>query len=147
MQDWIAPKYFAEENSISEGPIIGFKVDERRHFDPELTSIAREFCEYYQITDKFITQFLVIEADTTLPWHEDGHPASCCVNVLLSKNNSPIEFPDGIHYYETALLNIREKHRVTNDKSRRIMFRIVFYDEKTQFSIIKEKINDKDISS
>lgn len=142
MKDYIVPKEF---EWIDSDIIEGFKVDEDRHFDEYLHSIANGFCEYYGIEDKFVTQFLVVEPNKTLPWHEDGKPANCCVNCLLSEENVPIEFEDGTYEYNTALLNIRKKHRVTNGPNIRVMFRVVFYEEKTSFNSIREKIYAKDI--
>jgi len=144
MRDYVVPEEF---EWIDTDIIEGFKVDEDRHFDPFLHQIANEFCDYYNITDKFVTQFLVVEPNKVLPWHEDGKPANCCVNCLLSGNNTPIEFEDGIYTYDKALLNIRKKHRVVNGPTIRVMFRIVFYEEQTTFDNIRDKIYAKDISS
>jgi len=144
MRDYVVPKDF---DWIDTDIIEGFKVDEDRHFDPWLNDIAKKFCEYYGIEDKFVTQFLVIEPNKTLPWHADGKPANCCVNCLLSGNNAPIEFDDGVYEYDTALLNIRNRHKVQNGPNIRVMFRIVFYEEHTEFDKIRDKIYAKDISS
>jgi hypothetical protein len=147
MKEWAAPAYFkdlwlpgAEKNAIK-----GFKVDEARHFDPILRPVAQAFCDHYGITDKCITQFLSIEPNEVLPWHEDGVPASCCVNCLLSDGNAPVEFEDGIYQYDVGLLNIRKKHRVVNGPYLRTMFRIVFYEASSSYDVIRDKINAKDL--
>lgn len=143
MKDYIVPSHLNIDCNVIEG----FKVDEDRHFDPILKKFAQDFCNYYNINDKFVTQFLVVEPNKILPWHEDGQPATCCVNCLLSDENVPVEFESGIYNYNTALLDIRKKHRVVNKSSIRIMFRIVFYENTTTFDSIKEKINVKDFPS
>lgn len=140
MRDWEAPEYFQEINDVGD-VIAGFKVDEEVHFDKRLNEIAQEFCNRYSITDKFVTQFISVEPNKILPWHEDGHPSSCCVNVLLSGDNAPVEFEDGEYTYNTALLNIRKKHRVVNGPNLRIMFRIVFWEELTTYESIEEKLS------
>ena len=148
MKEWETPSYFKDQwlTNSPDSFIKGFKVDEALHEDPFLRKIANEFCNYYLLDDKFITQFLSIEPNKTLPWHEDGVPASCCINCLLSDDNVPVEFEEDIYYYNVGLLNIRKKHRVSNGNSLRIMFRIVFYDEDTTFEKIKNILYAKDLS-
>ena len=112
-------------------------------FDAKLNAFAQDFADFYNIQDKFITQFLVVEPNKTLPWHADGKPASCCVNSLLTGGTAPIEFRQKSYQYDTALLNIRNEHRVVNGPDMRVMFRIVFYEETTTFETIRDKIHDK----
>ena len=140
MTDYVVPKDF---DWFDVDVVDGFKVDESIHFDPRLNAIAQEFADTYNIKDKFITQFLVVEPNKTLPWHKDGEPASCCVNCLLTGGTAPIEFREKSYRYDTALLNIRNEHRVVNGTNMRVMFRIVFYEETTTFKTIRDKIYDK----
>ena len=144
MTDYVVPENF---EWFDVDVVDGFKVDETRHFDTKLNAIAQEFADFYNIQDKFVTQFLVVEPNKTLPWHADGKPASCCVNSLLTGGTAPIEFKQKSYQYETALLNIRNEHRVVNGPVMRVMFRIVFYEETTTFEIIRDKINAKNIPS
>lgn len=144
MTDYVVPEDF---DWFDVDVVDGFKVDESRHFDAKLNAIAQEFADFYNIENKFVTQFLVVEPNKTLPWHADGKPASCCVNSLLTGGAAPIEFKQKSYQYDTALLNIRNKHRVVNGPSMRVMFRIVFYEETTTFETIRDKINVKDIPS
>ena len=140
MTDYVVPKDF---EWFDVDVVDGFKVDETRHFDAKLNAFAQEFADFYNIQDKFITQFLVVEPNKTLPWHADGKPASCCVNSLLTGGTAPIEFRQNSYQYDTALLNIRNEHRVVNGPDMRVMFRIVFYEETTTFETIRDKIHDK----
>lgn len=139
MKDYVVP---SDMDCFDTDIVEGFKVDEDRHFDSFLCEIAQQFCDCYNIKDKFVTQYLVVEPNKILPWHEDGNPASCAVNCLLTGDNAPIEFKDGEYTYDTALLNIRKEHRVSNGPNIRVMFRIVFYGEESSYNEIERLIDE-----
>lgn len=143
MVEWAVPNYFSELNDILETKISGFKVAEFLHNDRYLREVGDTFLSYYGLKLQYITQFLVVEPNAILPWHEDGIPAYSCINCLLSNHNVPVEFEDGVYSYNTALLNIRNKHRIINNNEIRVMFRMVFYEEHATFSTVKSLLNAK----
>lgn len=96
--------------------------------------IAKQFIDYYDIpTNKYIVNFLLIEAGKELPWHADQEGSMCAINCILTSDPAPIEFEDGEVYYDTALVDVRSLHRVSARPYDRKVFRITFQDENTTF--------------
>lgn len=133
--DYDIPDYLKKEQpdlvGVEGGNVIkGFKVDCHNYFNEVLRPIGEEFCEHYNIKNKFITHFLCVEPGTSVGWHADGGDVMCAVNFLLEGDeNCPIEFEDGFHTYNLALLDVTSRHRVSNNTDmQRIMFRLSFMD-------------------
>lgn len=109
--------------------IQGFKVDCHNYFNNQLRPVGEEFCKHFGITNQFVTHFLCIEPGYTVDWHQDGGDVVCAVNLLLEGNPCPVDFEDGSHLYELALLNVQKRHRIINySDKQRILFRLSFMD-------------------
>lgn len=104
-------------------------------FDNDITQkIAKQFINYYDIPyNKYIVNYLLVEAGKELPWHSDKEGSMCAINCILTPEPAPIEFEDGEYYYDTALLDIRSTHRVSARSFDRKVFRITFQDENATF--------------
>ena len=65
------------------------------------------------------TQFFKQLSGCEVPVHYDPVP-KCSVNILLSKNNSPITFENiGDVHYKCALLNTKKKHMIRSSETDR----------------------------
>lgn len=142
MSDYKTPDYLQDITDLDD-IVPGFKVDEVNYFNKELREVSQKFCDTYNIEDEFSPHFLVVEPNSYLPWHVDGKEATCAVNCLLSEDNVPVEFDDGTYSYNTALLNIRQRHRVQNGPTQRVIFRISFVG-KLSYDEIYNKIISRD---
>lgn len=145
MKDYNTPEYLKGITELDD-TVPGFKVDEVNYFNKELREVSQQFCDTYNIEDEFSPHFLVVEPNSYLPWHVDGKEATCAVNCLLSNDNVPVEFDSGNYNYNTALLNIRERHRVQNGPTQRVIFRISFVG-KLSYDEIYNKILNRDLNA
>lgn len=130
--DYNIPDYMKEEQpELGKGSdtIEGFKVDCHNYFNEKLRPIGDAFCNHFGINNKFVTHFLCVEPHYTVDWHLDGGDVVCAVNLLLEGDPCPVEFEDGSHSYQLALLNVQKLHRIVNDSDKqRILFRLSFMD-------------------
>lgn len=127
--DYEVPDYMLEDQPHLPDVIKGFKVDCHNYFDEQLRPIGDAFCKEFGITNKFVTHFLCVEPNYTVGWHTDGGEVICALNLLLDGDPCPVEFEDGKHSYQLALLDVQARHRIINDSDKqRILFRISFMD-------------------
>ena len=84
-------------------------------------------------------RFYKQHANHQVPAHKDIDTL-CCVNILITKNNSPVHFEGwGDYTYHCALLNVSQyEHYVEQCKKDRIIFSILFVDK--DFKTIKDII-------
>ena len=104
-------------------------------FSNETTeNIAKQFIDYYDLPyDKYIVNYLLIEANKDLPWHADQEGSMCAINCILTPDPAPIEFEDGEFYYDTALVDVRSMHKVSARPYDRKVFRITFQNNEATF--------------
>ena len=97
-------------------------------------NIAKQFFELYKINYPFYCAFFYVKRNGYIPFHIDKHNSVCAINVNLNKENKdPVEFYDGKFFYDTALLNTLQPHRINSSTSDRILFRISFYSNNKPF--------------
>lgn len=145
MKEWEADEEFRRKwlADSDSNFVSGFFVDHRPD-DSFLMGIAGEFCRHYGLEDNvYSTQLLCVAPNVTLPWHEDGVPAFSAINCLLGPEPAPVEFQAGLFFYSTAVLNVRQVHRVVNGPAARPMFRIVFHNEEADYESVVDKIRGK----
>lgn len=97
-------------------------------------AIAKQFINYYDIPyDKYIVNYLLIEAGKDLPWHADSEGSVSAINCILTPEPAPIEFEEGEFFYDTALVDIKSMHRVKPGGKDRKVFRITFQNDDATF--------------
>jgi len=114
-------------------------------FSTDVTQrIAKDFIEYYNIPyDQYIVNFLYIEPNAVLPWHIDQERSMCAINCILTDKPTAIQFEDGEYVYDTALVDVKSKHKVVNNDNPRILYRITFQNEDATFEKVKNILCQK----
>lgn len=116
---------------------------------------VNKFIGHFKIPYKYHVGLLAIYPDTTIPWHVDtpdsvesgDYALLCAINFILDPDNSePVEFKDGSeniykYYYRTALLNIKEQHRVVNGSILRKIIRIFFITKDATYENVRQIFN------
>lgn len=117
--------------------------------------IVQEFMDHFGITYDYHIGFLLVKADCVLPWHKDtpdreeyeNFSLLCAINQVLSPEIAePIQFKDTDdsvyeYKYSTALLNIKEYHRVVNGANDRKILRIYFTNKDASYNNVREILN------
>jgi hypothetical protein len=97
-------------------------------------NIAKQFFELYKINYPFYCMFFYMKRNGYIPFHIDKHNCVCTINVNLNKENKdPVEFYDGKFFYDIALINTLQPHRINSSTSDRILFRMIFYSNNKSF--------------
>ena len=97
-------------------------------------NIVQKFFDLYKIKYPFYCVFFYMKKNGYMPFHIDKHKSVCAINVNLNKENKdPVEFHGAKYFYDTALLNVQEPHRIKSITSDRILFRITFYSNDEPF--------------
>lgn len=76
---------------------------------------------------KFKPRFYCLEKNASLPMHIDRN-TECSINIVMSDSPSPIEFELGEVYYDAALINVQQMHRVVNNNHDRFIFKLSIFD-------------------
>lgn len=129
---------FDSNELLSEMNELRFRVgtDEAKWEDEVISIRDRKMTEYFKpwgeskrLADLFDCDkctFVVQKSNKELFWHTDPKWLGCCVNFVIEGNVSPVEYKDGKFWYDCALLNVQETHRVPAQEERRVIFKLCF---------------------
>lgn len=97
--------------------------------DRKMTEFFEPWGESKRLADLFgasKSTFVVQKSNKELFWHTDPSWMGCCINFVIDGNLSPVEYENEKYWYESALLNVQNLHRVPAQSERRVIYKLCF---------------------
>lgn len=104
--------------------------------DSELIAQAKSFLNHLGVNETPVFTYLALQPHQTLGWHVDD--ALCSINFVLTATKDPVIFENCTFNYETALLDVSQRHKVKTSDVLRVLFRFSF--RKHSFADVKNKL-------
>jgi len=117
----ICPTYF---DPRYQKYIKKWKIIKDSHYAlPEAKKVSKQF-----LLDNLKIRYYILDKNATLPIHTDNN-TQCSINIILSKDYSPITVNGKDYYYKSCILNTTLPHGVKNLKDKRYLLKFTIMDK------------------
>jgi len=90
---------------------------------PQAKKVSKQF-----LLENLKIRYYILERNIILPIHTDNN-TQCSINIILSKDYSPITVNGDDYYYKSCILNTTLPHGVKNLKDKRYLLKFTIMDK------------------